>query len=440
MENRDRVIIVGAGITGLTIGFWLKKKGIPFVLLEESPAPGGKIRSLSKRGFDLDLGPVTCAKNQALGRLIKEAGLESAVLLPSRAIRRRYIFSNGKLHAIEPHPLKLLTNKIISFKSKLNWLKEVRLKPLARPEDESVSSFVQRHFGDEILQKIFDPVLSGIYAGNPDQLSVHSVLPMLKRLEGEYGSVMVGLWKNRKSLNLKREIISLAGGFQSLTDALANEIGPSLHLNAKVLAVDRSADTLEVVVADHGGSKKMRASRVILSLPALDAARLLVQFDEALAETLNSIKYNPVWQIYCVVKSEDFAGFDGFGFLIPSSEKMTLVGCIHNSGLFPGKTLPGFELFTLFCKTDPVASIARVLADFTSILKIRNSPEVINIQKWSQAIPQPEVGHPQKIAAIKEFELKYTGIRFGGNYVSGVSVGDCVKYGESLAADLEIPK
>jgi oxygen-dependent protoporphyrinogen oxidase len=436
MESGNRVVIVGAGISGLTIGFRLKKKGIPILLLEESAVAGGKISTLHQDGFELDLGPVTCSMNPALDKLINDSGLNESVILPSKTVSKRFIFSNGRLHSIVPHPVSLLTNKILSLRGRLDIFKDLRPGPSPVPGDESVTDFVQRHFGKEILQKLFDPVLSGIYAGDPDRLSIRSVMPLLKRLESENGSVIRGLWSNRKDLNLKREIISFAGGFQSLTETLVKEIGTSLHVSTRAEEITRSGEIIEVIATENGERKKIICRHLILTLPAPGAARLLANFDDRISEMLNSIPYTPMNQVHCVIENKDFKGFDGFGFLVPSAEKMVLMGVVHNSGLFARKAPAGYSLFTLFFKgqANDEPTRRQLMREFTSILKIRSSPKILHVQSWPLAIPQFEVGHQQKLLMMAEFEKNNPLIHFAGNYISGVSVGDCVKHGDQLVS------
>jgi len=362
--------------------------------------------------------------------------MEGSVLFPSKAVSKRFVYSRGKLHTIVPHPVHLLTNKILSLRGRLSIFKDLRIRPTPWHGDESVTAFVQRHFGKEVLQKLFDPVLSGIYAGDPDRLSILSVLPLLKKLESENGSVIKGLWRNRRNLNRKREIISFSGGFQSLIEALAKQIGTSVRLNARAEEIKRSDESIEVVVIENGERKKIICCKLILTLPATGAARLLSNIDHRIAETLNSIPYNPMNQVYCAVENKDFNAFGGFGFLVPSSEKMTLMGAVHNSGLFSKKAATGYSLFTLFFggRTKDEATVRQVMLEFTSILKIRSVPKILHIQSWQEAIPQFEVGHQQKILTIADFESSNPLIRLAGNYISGVSVGDCVDYGDRLAS------
>src|SRR5258706_3483578 len=149
MESGNPVVIVGAGISGLTIAFRLKKKGIPFLLLEESAEAGGKIGTLHRDGFELDLGPITCATCLSLNKLINDSGMEGSVLFPSKAVSKRFVYSRGKLHTIVPHPVHLLTNKILSLRGRLSIFKDLRIRPTPWHGDESVTAFVQRHFGKE---------------------------------------------------------------------------------------------------------------------------------------------------------------------------------------------------------------------------------------------------------------------------------------------------
>jgi len=174
-------------------------------------------------------------------------------------------------------------------------------------------------------------------------------------------------------------------------------------------------------------------------LPAPRAALLLSNVDLPVSETLNSIPYNPVSQVYCAVENKDFNPFDGFGFLVPSSEKMILMGAVHNSGLFVNKAPAGYSLFTLFFKSrsNDEATLRQLMQEFMTILKIRSFPKILHIQSWSEAIPQFEVGHYQKLQRIAEFERNNPLLHLAGNYISGVSVGDCVKYGDQLASTID---
>jgi oxygen-dependent protoporphyrinogen oxidase len=342
---------------------------------------------------------------------------------------------------VVPHPVKLLTSNILSLRGRLNIFKDLGLRPSATTaaEDESVSDFVLRHFGKEALQKLFDPVLGGIYAGDPDRLSARFVMPSLKKLESYNGSVIKGLWRNRKGLRLNREIISFSGGFQSLTETLVKEIGTSLHLNTRAEEIKQSGEIIEVVATENGERKKIICEKLILTLPAPGAALLFANVDLRISEILKSIPYNPMTQMYCVIENKDFNGFDGFGFLVPSSENKALMGAVHNSGLFVEKAPVGYSLFTLFFKSqaNDEATLRQVVQEFMSILKIRSVPKILHIQSWHQAIPQFEVGYYQKLQRIAEFEKSNTSIHLAGNYVSGVSIGDCVKYGDLLATILD---
>jgi protoporphyrinogen/coproporphyrinogen III oxidase len=433
MDERDRVIIIGAGITGLSLAYELKKAGVPFLLLEARANVGGSMGTLEKNGFELDLGPVTCAKNQSLADLVEGLGLQDKVRLPSRVVKKRFIYSKGRLHAVSAHPLKLLTNPIVSAKARMSFLRDMALSAGQYPTDESVASFIRRHFHEDILNYLFDPVLGGIYAGDVEKLSILSVLPMLKEIEAKHGSLIKGLWKRRKQLSARREIISFKGGFQTLLSALQHEVIPDLLVDRLVKTIEKENDGYSVVVDHRGKPERVVCRKIVLTVPAPEAAEMLKGMESGISETLKSIPYRGLTQVYCSIPNKHSGNFEGFGFLIPSIEKKSLLGAVNNSSLFPEKAAEGFNLWTLFFKHETTGLVS-VLSDFISILGLSTAPEIHHVQKWGQAIPQFEVGYPAIRETLKDFETRCTGIHMAGSYISGVSVGDCVKFAQAIGS------
>jgi len=430
--TQKSIAIVGAGISGLVLAYQLKKKGNHVTVFESSSTTGGKIKTAQRDGFELDLGPVSCAETPALRELINELNLETEVLIAQSAVSRRYIFSKGKIHAVEPSPPKLLTHPMLSFGGRIRLLKDLFIKPSAEQiEDETVGQFVARHFGEEAHQKLFNPILNGIYAGDSEALSISSTLPLVKRLAKEYGSVIKGLRKEKDKLKRGRKIISMKGGFSKLMEALQANLDSHVHLSAEVASIKLNDERPVLIVKEGNDEKQLSFDKVFLTVPAFVSASLLKDADIEISDLLKKIKYTNVSQIYCEVELNDKGTFDGFGFLVPAEECLSLLGAICISNIFPHKAPEGKKLFALFCGGDRSypfdARVEDAIKEFNSILKPATI-HMLRVQEWSNAIPQFHVGHQTILQQLQSFENKNPAIAFAGNYVSGVSLGDCVEY------------
>jgi oxygen-dependent protoporphyrinogen oxidase len=372
--------VIGGGISGLSTAWRLKKNGNDVTLFEAGKFVGGKIGTIYSEGFELDLGPVTISETMTLHALISELGLE--VIEASDVSKIRYIYSKGRLHRVGPNPM---AGSLLSIRGKLSMLKGMFAKG-PRP-DETVSAYARRRFGEEAYQRLFNPMMNGIYAGNAEMLSAYSVF----KKQGP------------------RKIIGMKGGFKTLTHALASKLGNSIKVNS--------------TVSDFSDFDKVH-----LATPAFVTAELIRHLDNDLADKLKSIRYCDVSQIYCEVIPGE-RKFDGFGFLIPSEEKLSLLGAVCVSNLFPEKAPDGKMLFVLFCggdrpyAFDPTASCA--VAEFNEIMEPAIT-KVLHVEEWKKAIPQFYVGHEKIVDQIGQFEKKNPQIRIIGNYISGVAVGNCV--------------
>lgn len=433
MGLKKRVLIVGAGITGLSLAYWLKHKNYTVIVVEANQQAGGVMNTLQHQGFELDLGPVTCALNPAMEQLIGELHLTDKVLIPAPS--KRFIYSNKKIHAVEPSVPKLLFHPMLSWKGRIGLLQDLFIKPSTKSlGDESVSSFATRHFGKEGAEKLFDPVLNGIYAGNYEELSIQSVLPILSRLEQSHGSIIKGLIKNQKQFaQQKRVIASLQGGFRTLIDTLVNICQAEIRFKCSVSSLRKEDKGYQVKFDQSTLSEPEYFDEVFLTTPAHTTADLIESLGSNLSNDLKKIPYSSLHQLYCAVDSS--TKFDGFGFLVPSAERLSLLGAIHVSHLFPSKSNTGKSLFILFCggrrpypfEADP----KKCIAEFNSILNVQ--AEVIHTQQWTNAIPQLNVGHQQIIQKIEHFEKLNSSLHIIGNFRGGVSVSDRIKLAKELA-------
>jgi oxygen-dependent protoporphyrinogen oxidase len=371
-----KVAVVGAGISGLSIAYHSKKNGDDVTLFESSHNVGGKIGAIYCEGLELDLGPISISETEKLRQLTSELNLK--LIVASDAIKKRYIYSRGKLRAAG------VGSSLLSFGGKLSMLTGAFAG--AAKENETVAEYARRRFGNEAYQRLFNPMMNGIYAGNSELIHARSV------------------FKKRGP----RKIVSFKGGIAALTTALAGKLGNSL-ITGKTIS-----DLNELRNFD----------KIHITTPAYVTANLVKE----LSEPLKSVRYSNISQIYCEVVHGS-QKFDGFGFLVPSEEKMSLLGAVCVSNVFPRKVPEGRNLFVLFCGGDrpyPFApSVGDAVKEFNKILQPAVT-KVLHVQDFRNGIPQFLVGHETVADRVRQFEKANPRIRITGNYLTGVAVGDCL--------------
>jgi oxygen-dependent protoporphyrinogen oxidase len=440
-----KIGIIGGGISGLTAAFLLKNKSYNVTLFEKSGCGGGNIQTVEIDGFKIEYAPNSLLKSPRLVDLIKALKLESEVLAANAANKKRYVLQNGKLKSLPMSVAKMATDDYFSLMARLRLLKEpfVRTKS---PENESVAEFFERRLGREIVDKAADPFIAGIYAGNPENLSVKAAFPRLYELEKEYGSLLIGSLRSKAEKADKDfpRTFSFRNGVQTLTDKLAESLGESLRTNTEVTKIEKLSDNKWRVQTDSGEDV---FDALIISTPAESAAKLIKNLDEHLSEQLTQIYYPPIAMVFFGVKKETLGkNLDGFGFLVPSSERRRILGTIWNSAVFENRAPDGYHLLTnfvggarnaeLFEKSDEEL-FEIVFEELKDILGLREKPEFTHIKRWRKAIPQYLLGYERVENGIEQFERNNKEIYFCSNFYKGISVGDCVKNAYKTAAEIE---
>lgn len=442
----NTVLIAGAGITGLSAAYALQKRNIPYLLLEAGPSSGGVIKTIQKDGFVLDAGPNSLGATPATLAFIREIGLEQEMLEASAAGKNRFLVRNGRLHPVSPHPAKILGSAYISRSAKWRLFTERFRSGRPPGTEESVTSFVERRFGQEIADYLFDPVLSGIYAGDPRRLSVQEVLPFLPRWEQEYGSVTKGLMKNKEAM-AGRKIVAFRGGNETLAKRLQELLTGPVHFNAAITGLERSGDSYTVQYNRNGQTEAVSVQRVLFTTPAYVTAGLLQGLDTAVAAALNKVYYPRMGVLHL--------GFDraavqhmpeGFGFLVPHAEQLHFLGAICNTVIFPSSAPEGKVLFTVFTggvqqehffdEPGEHALQQKILSELGKLLQLGAEPVMQHFSRWDKAIPQPNTGHQQVRETVRAFEQRFPGIHISGNYLSGVAVPAILQHTEKLAEQL----
>jgi oxygen-dependent protoporphyrinogen oxidase len=397
--RRQRIAVVGAGISGLSLALHLKRGGNEVVIFEASDHPGGKVGTIYKDGFELDLGPITCVETPALKGLLKRLDLNSEVLTASAASSVRFIYSRNKLRRIETSAFGILRSSLLSVPGKLAFVKSIFVP--RNEKDESVAQFARRRFGEQAYQKLFNPALNGVYAGDAEKLSARFTLKS---------------FNSRK----RRKVIALKGGFRRLVESIALQLGGLILTNTTVMAITRTDDGVKV--CHTRGSYEF--DKVYLTTPSFVTANLVKE----LGQPLKQIHYSSVTQVYCEVIPGEMQ-FGGFGFLVPSEEKMSLLGAICVSNILPGKAPDGRTLFVLFVGGDRPypfsATVEGAIEEFNKILRPALC-RMLHVQHWDKGVPQFYVGHEEIVAAVKDFEKNNPSICISGNYITGVAIGDCI--------------
>jgi oxygen-dependent protoporphyrinogen oxidase len=448
MSDPRQVIVIGAGISGLACAYRLKHLGIPVILLEASARVGGLVGSVQKDGFLFESGPQSFQGTEPLLELIREVGIEGEL---QRADPRapRFIYLRGRLQKIPMTPQGLMASSLLGLKSRAKIVSEPFKRTKPPTKEESVADFVRRKFGHEILEYLVAPFVSGVYAGDPEKLSLKAAFPSLEEWEREYGSVLRGAIKSRPDKEKRSgppPLCSFKDGVGSLAGAIAEKLGNSVRVRAKVASVGRSAN-YQVCVEYGGRNEILEAAAVVVSTPAYTAGHIAVQISSPLMHTLSGVAYAPVAVVACGYYDRQIAEkLDGFGYLVPRSEKVRTLGTVWNSSLFAGRAPAGAVAITSFIggATDPKIVdhsddeiLAIVQDENARILQISGSPVASALWKYPKALPQYNLGHGHVVEAIRDGERANPGLFFCGNYLEGPSLGKCVETANQTALAIQ---
>ena len=452
-----KVCIIGGGVSGLVAAFLLKKKGFEATLFEKSKSVGGNIQTVKINDFLIEYAPNSLLKSPRLVDLIQTLGLESEVLAANPANKKRYVLQNGKLKSLPMSIAKMAADDFFSWRAKLRLLQEPLVKSKS-PENESVAEFFERRLGREIVEKAADPFIAGIYAGSPETLSIKAAFPRLYALERDYGSLFVGSLRSKTEKADKDfpRTFSFVKGVQTLTDKLAENLGESVRTNTEVTRIEKTADgKISVTAKDNSDGAFADATPItsqtfdalIISTPAETAARLIGKANANLSEQLANVRYPPVAMVFFGFKKENIGRrLDGFGFLVPSSERRKILGTIWNSAVFEHRAPAGYDLLTTFVGGSRNAEIFEksdaelyetVYGELKSVLDLRAEPDFTHLKRWRKAIPQYNLGYERIENDIEDFENKNRGIFFCSNFYKGISVGDSVKNAYQTADRIE---
>ena len=454
-----KVIIVGAGISGLSLAYRLQQQApaTEITVLEQDNRPGGTAWTLREDGFQLEIGPNGFLDTKPTTvNLSRAVGLGECLLEASEAAgKNRFLLLGDRLRMLPGGLGAFIKSDLLSWRGKLNFVLERWRRPAPLPGDESIDSFARRRAGEEVAAVFADALVTGIYAGDPRLLSLPACFPRLAALEQEYGSVLKGFAttarRRRLDARAKGELYQRPGrmwsfreGLRLLVETLANSLKRPPTLGVSVRRLERHGDPARPSWTVIGvGEERWQADAIVLTCPAHQQAGLIADVDAALAEEIAAIPYNRVAVVGLGYRRADVPmSLDGFGFIAPQNTRRDLLGVQWCSSIFPGRGPEGAVLLRAMCggwhRADVVgwddARLATaVRTELRHSMGITAPPIYQRIIRWDRAIPQYHVGHLDRLKRVDNHLTGLPGLFLGGNAYRGVALNDCTEQGEVLA-------
>jgi oxygen-dependent protoporphyrinogen oxidase len=445
------VAIIGAGVAGLTAAFYLKRSGVPVTVFEAGGRAGGVIQSIRKEGFLAEFGPNTILETSPkIAQLVRDAGLESRKLATDPGAEARFLVRYNRPIEMPSSPLGFLTTKLFTARAKLAVLREPFIKPRRDGVEESIGQFVVRRFNQELLDHAIDALVAGIYAGDPNKLSLPHAFPKLKALEDNYGSMIKGQIfgararkKSGETAKDRAPKFSFDEGLQVLTDTLAAHLGDALKLNTSVTKLTQTGDGWRVATTNS----ETEFGAVIYCGTAYRLAELQIEGKDTpqrrATGAFSEISYPPVASVVLGFRRQDVAHpCQGFGMLIPKIEGFKILGTIFSSALFPNRAPAGHVTLTSYIGGARYPGLAllpqeklveAVLADLRVLLGVKGKPVFTQTAVYPRAIPQYNVGYGKYRRLLNDLEAASPGLFFAGHYRDGVSLGDSIVSGVNIA-------
>lgn len=447
MQNRD-IVVIGAGLTGLTTAYHLRKQGRDVLVIEKENRIGGQIRTYSEKGFVFESGPNTGVVSfPEVRELFDDLG-DCQLEIARESSKRRLIWKDNRFHALPSGPVEAVTTPLFRLSDKIRILGEPWRKQGDNP-DESVGALAQRRLGKSFYEYAIDPFISGVYAGDPMRLTTRYAMPKLYNLEANYGSFIRGAIAKAKEPKTDRDrlatkkVFSAAGGLTQMVEAIA-----------KGLDIITSAQDVKVNPTDDGtwrvtfnGMEEIRCRQVVTTVGAYALPALLPFIPEEQMQPISRLYYAPVIQVCVGIRDTQNHVFPAFGGLVPSKEQKPVLGILFPSECFEGRAPEGGALYSYFIggtrhaddmqKSDD--EIRETVLDlFHSMLKYPADmqPDLIRIFRHERAIPQYWSDSGERFRRIEELQTRYPGLILAGNMRDGIGMANRIHQGAMVAEAL----
>jgi protoporphyrinogen/coproporphyrinogen III oxidase len=444
-----RVAVIGGGISGLACAREILDRlpSADLVLLENSDQLGGHIRSKRMDGWVLEAGPnAFLNKHPSTLQLVSRLGLDQELVTANEAVRRRYIFKDGRLRRFPDSMSSFLLSDLLSFRARSRVLAEPLIPPASGRREESVAEFARRRLGREAAHSLLDPVVAGIYAGDPERLSAEAALPQLVGVERSGKSLLEALLRSREKSPTQghgvspsgvgmRRMVSFRGGMGRLIESLEQSLASQIRRNSPVLSVTKDGNQWRVEIGGDSPESLM-VDVVVSALPAPAAKAALGGLSGSLKHSLGGVPTAPVSVVALGYREIDVPHpVHGFGYLVPSSEKSNVLGVMWSSSMFPGVRAPsGHVLFRVFlggmrdtqvCDRDESDLFLRAREHLQWSMGVQAKPVVSTLVRHRVGIPQYELGHKRRLEQAEKALFDLPGLFLAGNAFHGVGVNPC---------------
>ena len=429
-------IVLGAGISGLTLGYYLHKKSSDFLVFESNGSIGGNISTTISNGFICENGPNTVLmNNMGTKKLISDLQLEDEVIYPNANNNKRFLIRNGNLIEIPQSLKQFFRSNFLSFRAKIRIIFEVFKKKTN--SNTSVYEFFRRRFGKEFHDRIIEPFLTGIYAGNTRNMSIKHVLKKIWEMEQNHGSIILGFIK-KKSRNEIPKSFNFKKGLRRLSDSIFQVIEKKIILNSKITSISKIGNSYEIII---NNKIKYRCDKLVSTISAYALSDII--YDNKLSQALKKISYCPIHVLHLGLEKEKIQeDISGFGVLTKPADKRNFLGIIFNSQIFPHVAPIGKDLVTVMiggARQEELLSLdkeflfEKVIKDVRKLISYNGEIIMKHDFLWKRAIPQYQLNHEGIVSKIEDFQNKNKNFHITGNYYNGISVSDCIEKAYALS-------
>lgn len=457
-NNRRDIVVIGGGISGLTVAWHLRRAGRDVALLEAQHAVGGAMQTEQRDGFLLEKGPFNViVRAPEFEYLLSELSPAVKVVTADDAAKKRYLYRHGGIHAVPTNPVGLFATPLLTKGGALRAMRGLCLSRRGDGSECTLAEFATRRFGREVADTLLSAVVAGIFAGDIYKLSAYACFPVLEEFDRHSHSPMgrtlrrvPQMIRKRRNPALQRRwkgLVSIDRGLGGLAQALGDTLGDNLWTSTQVGEVTRDDDGWQITATRNGAPVTLTTRHLILATPAHEAARLIRPHTPAAADLCDTIDSASLTVINMAFPRDTVRHpLDGFGFLVPQNEPdFPLMGVLFADSAFPHHAPPDQRLLRVFMggsRTPDIIArsddelIATARAGLRDTLGVTGQPTLIDICAYPSAIPQYYLGHRERVADLRRHVAELPGLHLAGNYLDGVSINDCVKQGQHLAEAL----